>query len=66
MTIDEIKNLTRPALRTEAADVLCCDVRTIDRAIQEGTIKSFRIGRRVFLPVKPLVALLEGVESHGN
>ena len=60
MTIDEIKSLQRPARRADVASVLGCDVRTVDQAIEDGTIKSFRIGRRVFVPVKPLVTLLEG------
>jgi excisionase family DNA binding protein len=64
MTIDEIRNLPRPALRTDVASVLGCDVRTVDRAIEEGVIRAFRIGRRVFIPVIPLVQLLE--EGLGN
>lgn len=66
MTIDEMKNLQRPACRADVASVLRCDVRTVDQAIEDGTIKSFRIGRKVFVPVKPLVTLLEGGEFVGS
>jgi|AntAceMinimDraft_1070359.scaffolds.fasta_scaffold322792_2 excisionase family DNA binding protein len=66
MTIDEMKNLQRPARRADVASVLGCDVRTVDHAIEDGTIKSFRIGRRVFVPVKPLLTLLEGGEFAGS
>ena len=59
LSIEEIKRLQRPALRTEVASVLGCNVKTVDRAIQEGTIKVFRIGRRIYIPVEPLVRLLE-------
>ena len=66
MTIDEMKNLQRPARRADVASVLGCDVRTVDQAIEDGTIKSFRIGRTVFVPVKPLVTLMEGGDFIGS
>lgn len=65
MTIEDIRKLSRPALRSEVAQVLGCDVRTVDRAIQDGTVQAFRIGRRVYIPVGPLLNLLEGFVVKG-
>lgn len=59
MTIDEIRSLGRPIQRVEAAAALLCDPRTIDKAINRGTIKAFRIGRKVFIPSGPFADLLE-------
>lgn len=59
MTIDELKGLKRPTCRTEVAQFFNCDVRTVDRAIADGTIKAFRIGRKVYIPTQPLIQLAE-------
>jgi excisionase family DNA binding protein len=59
MTIDELRSLQRPTCRTEVARFLECDVRTVDRAIADGTIKSFRIGRKVYIPTQPFIQLAE-------
>jgi hypothetical protein len=44
MTIDEMRNLQRPARRADVASVLGCDVRTVDQAIEDGTIEALGAG----------------------
>jgi hypothetical protein len=63
MNLDEMKKLTGPMLRKDVAQILGCDLRTVDRALSDGTIKSFNVGRRVFIPVKPFVKLIESGDS---
>jgi excisionase family DNA binding protein len=46
--------------RSQAAEVLNCDPRTVSRGIAEGTIPSLKIGRRVFIPVAQFLALIQG------
>ncbi|APE12064.1 DNA-binding protein [Rhodococcus sp. 2G] len=43
--------------RTDAARALGVDVRTISRGIEDGTIPSVRIGRRLLIPRIPFLAL---------
>ncbi|WP_306838361.1 helix-turn-helix domain-containing protein [Rhodococcus sp. LW-XY12] len=58
MTLDELQNSSSVAIsRVEAARALDVDVRTISRAIDDGSIPSVRIGRRVLIPRLPFLAL---------
>ncbi len=43
--------------RTEAAARAHIDKRTLDKGIEDGTIPSVRIGRRVLIPRAPFLAL---------
>ncbi|WP_286928845.1 MULTISPECIES: helix-turn-helix domain-containing protein [Aeromicrobium] len=42
--------------RTEVATLLDVDPRTIDRAIEDGTISVVRLGRRLLIPRRPFLA----------
>lgn len=44
--------------RTEVAALFGVDARTITAAIDRGDLPSVRIGRRVFIPREPLLAML--------
>lgn len=48
--------------RTEAAELLECDVRTVSRAIEKGEIDVLPFGRHKMIPVRPLLKRL-GIES---
>ena len=63
MTIDDLRKMSGPVLRKDVAQILGCDLRTVDRALKDGTIKYFQIGRRIFIPVKPFIQLLETGDS---
>lgn len=43
--------------RTEAAEILGIDIRTVTRAIKDGSIPSVRLGRRVLIPRLPFLAM---------
>lgn len=45
---------------TEVAELFGVDQRTISAAIKAGELPSVRIGRRVFIPREPLLAMLSG------
>lgn len=63
MSLEELR-LTNKAVitRTEAADLLGCDVRTVSRGIASNAIPSLKLGRRVFIPVKAFLTIL-GIEA---
>lgn len=42
--------------RTEAARLLDIDERTLAKGIEDGTIPSVRLGRRVLIPKRPFMA----------
>ena len=42
--------------RAEVAVLLTVDARTVDRAIEDGTIPAIRLGRRVLIPRRPFLA----------
>lgn len=42
--------------RSEVASLLAVDPRTVDHAIDEGTIPAVRLGRRVLIPRRPFLA----------
>lgn len=48
--------------RTEVATLLDVDPRTIDRAIEDGTITVVRLGRRLLIPRRPFLAAF-GVDA---
>ena len=57
-TISDIANMDTFAItRAVGARALDIDVRTITRGIEEGTIPSVKIGRRVLIPRLPFLAL---------
>jgi ribosomal protein L21E len=61
VNVSELSNWSRPTLyRSEAALFLDCDPRTLDRAIADGTIQSFRVGKRVHIPIAPFIELVLG------
>ena len=56
---------------SEVASLFGVDARTISTAIANGELPSVRIGRRVFIPREPLLAMLSapagnGVPVNGN
>ncbi|WP_250851256.1 helix-turn-helix domain-containing protein [Rhodococcoides kroppenstedtii] len=55
---------------TEVAKLFGVDQRTVSAAIANGTLPSVRIGRRVFVPREPLLAMLSApgadATSSGN
>ncbi|AZI56959.1 DNA-binding protein [Nakamurella antarctica] len=64
LTLADVRKMTTAALtRTEGAEVLDVDVRTLDRAIEEGTFPAIRIGRRVLIPREQFIRILDGVAS---
>lgn len=59
----ELLNTDREVLnRTEVATLLDVDPRTIDRAIEDGTITVVRLGRRLLIPRRPFLAAF-GVDA---
>ncbi len=63
MNLDDLR-ASQAAVVTvaQAASVLSVDVRTVSRAIENGELPAFRLGRRVLIPRLPLLAAL-GVQS---
>lgn len=52
----ELRTTDREALnRAEVARLLGVDARTLDHAIQDGTIPAIRLGRRVLIPRRPFL-----------
>jgi excisionase family DNA binding protein len=49
----------RIATRREAAEFLCCSERKIDRMVQAGKLKSFKIGHGVRFWLADLTSLLQ-------
>lgn len=43
--------------KREAAEIAGVDVRTLTKGIEDGSIPSIRIGRRVLIPRAPFLAL---------
>jgi excisionase family DNA binding protein len=63
MTLDELRHSKKAVItRSEAAELLHCDARTVSRGIANNTIPSIKLGRRVFIPVPAFLAIL-GVEN---
>lgn len=69
MTLEHLQDGSTAVIsRAEAAELLKCDPRTVTRGIEDGTILAIRLGKRVFILVQPLLALLagkKGAESNG-
>ena len=52
----ELRSSDREVLnRTEVAALLALDPRTIDHAIEDGTIPAIHVGRRVLIPRRPFL-----------
>jgi excisionase family DNA binding protein len=52
----ELRGSDREVLnRAEVAALLTLDPRTVDHAIEDGTIPAVRIGRRVLIPRRPFL-----------
>lgn len=61
----ELRSSDREVLnRTEVAALLSLDPRTLDHAIEDGTIPAVHVGRRVLIPRRPLLRAL-GVDEEG-
>lgn len=61
MNFKDLNNSAKAAIRpTDAAAILEVDPRTVLRAIEEGTIPSIRVGRRVLIPRLPFLRMLTG------
>ena len=59
MSLEELRHSNKAVItRTEAADLLGCDVRTVSRGIAANTIPSLKLGRRVFIPVQAFLIIL--------
>lgn len=50
--------------RQQAADLMGVHVRTIDKWIREGTLRSVMVGGRRYIARTTLEALLEGTPAH--
>jgi hypothetical protein len=62
--VEELSKINRSViLVSEAAHFIGCDPRTISRAVKCGTINGFRLGRRIYIPVRTFQDLLEGRQS---
>lgn len=63
-TINDIDDLRQSSVavltRTEVARLMRIDVRTVGYAIENGDLPSIKVGRRILIPRKPLLDLLEG------
>lgn len=47
--------------RKQAAQVACCDIQTIDKAVKAGRLRAYKgLGRRVQIRRSDLLALIEG------
>ena len=61
----ELRTTDREVLnRAEVASLLAVDPRTVDHAIEDGTIPAVRLGRRVLIPRRPFLETF-GVEPEG-
>lgn len=57
--LDWLRTTTRATItRTEVAELLGIDPRTVTAGIDDGSIPSIRVGRRILIPRLPLLALL--------
>lgn len=66
MSIKEVIESGRGAISiSQTADLMGCDPRTVSRGIAQGEIDSFAVGRRILVPVVPLLKKL-GVELGGT
>ena len=53
----ELRTTDREVLnRAEVAALLEVDARTVDRAIDDGTLPAIRLGRRILIPRRPFMA----------
>ncbi|MEO9009897.1 MAG: helix-turn-helix domain-containing protein [Nakamurella sp.] len=61
ITLDEVR-ASRSAVitRTEAAAALGVDPRTITASIENGSIPSVKLGRRVVIPRERFIRLIDG------
>lgn len=63
VTLDDLKRSPAVAItRTTAACALDVDPRTITAGIENGTIPSVKLGRRVLIPRIPFLALFGATE----
>lgn len=64
-TTHEADQLAEKPIMTvaETGRLLGCDARTVSRAIEDGTIKSVKIGRRILVLREPLMRMLRGEAS---
>ena len=66
----ELRTTDREVLnRAEVAALLTLDPRTLDHAIDDGTIPAIRIGRRVLIPRRPFLetfGVTDGVKDGGG
>lgn len=60
LTIEDLRSSAKAVLnRTEVANVLGVDPRTVTKAIDDGAIPALRLGRRVLIPREKFLDLLE-------
>jgi excisionase family DNA binding protein len=58
LSIEDIKNMSSMAItRTQVSQALGIDPRTVRIGIEDGTIPSVRIGRRILIPRLPFLAI---------
>ena len=64
LSIEDVARMETFALtRTQCADALGVDVRTVTRSVEDGSIPSVRIGRRVLIPRIPFLALFGAADE---
>lgn len=65
MNFEQLTESTRAAItKTEAAEIMGIDPRTVGRGIDEGAIPAIKIGRRVLIPRLPFLQMLTGEKFH--
>ncbi|MGO1507773.1 MAG: helix-turn-helix domain-containing protein [Microbacteriaceae bacterium] len=67
LTLDDLRSSRSAVItRTEAAAALGVDPRTITASIDNGTIPSVRLGRRVVIPREKFLHLFADSTSEGS
>ncbi|WOC12530.1 helix-turn-helix domain-containing protein [Gordonia sp. MP11Mi] len=63
-TLSALRDSDAAALtRQEVADLFGIDARAVSSAVASGELPCIRIGRKVFIPREPLLAMLTKVEQ---
>lgn len=64
LSLQDVRAMTSAALtRSQAAELLDVDPRSITRGVAAGTLPCVRLGRRVLVPREALLRLLDGGSS---
>lgn len=59
MSLDELRQCNLAVItQTQAASVIGCDARTVNRGVQDKTIPSIKLGKRIYIPVAAFLRML--------